>query len=165
MTQRPDPIATVGAILQSYADRAVFRGFSGALPVPGGRGKKAAFKILWHRNRTLDFLVDTAKGTLHIPLVLPQVPARSEMYRKFKAFIAERCSKVMLPHRRIDPKKARVTCANKGGNVSVKLTVRGGDYEYGTQKMIHLIHEVFLTFLQEYFDYQVEVFELDPDRP
>jgi hypothetical protein len=163
--KRPDPVVTVGAILQSYADRAVFRGFSGAMfasgaPAAGGRAKKALFKILWHRDRTLDFIVDASKGTLHIPLVLPQVPLRSEMYRKFKAFIAERGSKEMLPHRRIDPRKARVACSNKAGNVSVTLTVRGGDYEYGTQKMIHLIHEVFLTFLQEYFDYQVEVFEL-----
>jgi hypothetical protein len=71
----------------------------------------------------------------------------------------------MLAHHRIDSKKARVACGNKGGNVSVTLTVRGGDYEYGARKLIHLIHEVFLTFLQPYFDYQVEVFELDPDRP
>jgi len=131
----------------------------------GVRGKKAAFKICWHRDRSFDFLVDTAKATLHIPLVLPQVPARSAMYREFKGFLAERSSKEMLAHRRIDSKKARVACGNKGGNVSVTLTVRGGDYEYGARKLIHLIHEVFLTFLQPYFDYQVEVFELDPDRP
>jgi hypothetical protein len=121
----------------------------------GVRSKKAAFKILWHRDRSVDFLVDTAKATLRIPLVLPQVPARSAMYREFKGFLAERSSKEMLAHRRIDSKKARVACGNKGG----------GDYEYGARKLIHLIHEVFLTFLQPYFDYQVEVFELDPDRP
>src|ERR1022692_3839108 len=133
--------------------------------VGGVRGKKAAFKMLWHRDRSFEFLVDTGKATLHIPLVLPQVPPRSVMYREFKRFLAERSSKEMPAHRRIDPKKARVACANKGGNVSVTLTVRGGDYEYGARKLIHLIHEVFLTFLQQYFDYQVEVFELDPDRP
>jgi hypothetical protein len=131
----------------------------------GVKRKKAAFKMLWHRDRGFDFLVDTARATLHIPLVLPEVPARSEMYRKFKAFLAERSSKEMLAHRRIDPRKARIACANKGGNVSLTLTVRGGDYEYGAQKLIHLVHEIFLTFLQEYFDYQVEVFGLDPDRP
>ena len=91
----------------------------------GVRGKKAAFKICWHRDRSFDFLVDTAKATLHIPLVLPQVPARSAMYREFKGFLAERSSKEMLAHRRIDSKKARVACGNKGGNVSVTLTVRG----------------------------------------
>ena len=38
---------------------------------------------------------------------------------------------------------------------------------YGTRKLIHLVHEIFLEFLAEgkYFEYQIEAFDLDPDRP
>lgn len=129
------------------------------------RGKKAAFKIVWHRNQPFDFVLDAAKKTLHVPVLLPQVPARSPMYREFKAFLAERTSKQMLEHRRIDARKVALTCANKAGNVSVTMTVRGGDYEYAARKLVNFINEVFLSFLLSYFDYQVEVYELDPDRP
>ena len=154
-------IETTGAILQEYADRAVFRGFSGPVAHRG----KAAFKILWHRDRQFELILDPAKKTLRFAVVLPGVPARSAMYREFKKFLESRFTKEVPDHRRIDRKKARVTCGNRGGNVSVTLTVLGGDYAYGTRKLIHLIHEVFLTFLTEYFEYQVEAFDLDPDHP
>ncbi len=157
-------IETVGAILQGYADRAVFRGFSRP-PVSAKKPRRATFKVLWHRGRSFDIVVDATKHSLHIPLVLPQVPLRSPMYRAFKTFVASRSTTEMPEHRRIDRRKARVAIANTGGNVSVTLTVRDQDYEYGTRKLMHLIHEVFLTFLADYFDYQVEAFELDPDRP
>ena len=36
--------------------------------------------------------------------------------------------------------------------------------ELATRKLIHLVHEIYLVFLQEgHSDYMVEVFDLDPD--
>jgi len=87
------------------------------------------------------------------------------MYRKLQDFLASRSSKKVPAHRRIDPKKAEVRCTNRRGNVSLTLRVLTGDYEYGARKLIHLVHEIFLEFLGEYFEYQVEAFDLDPDRP
>jgi hypothetical protein len=87
------------------------------------------------------------------------------MYREFKKFMESRFTKEVPEHRRLDRKKVRVACGNRGGDVSVTLTIVGSDYAYGTRKLVHLIHEVFLTFLLEYFDYQVEAFDLDPDHP
>ena len=154
-------IESVAAILQGYADRAVFRGFSRG-PVRGGR---TIFKITWHRDRLFDLILDTRKHTLAFPLVLPMILPRSEMYRKFQDFLKSRSSKNVPAHRRIDPKKALVRCANRRGNVSLTMQVFKGDYEYAARKLIHLVHEVYLDFLQEYFDYQVEAFDLDPDHP
>ena len=38
--------------------------------------------------------------------------------------------------------------------------------EYAVRKLVHLINEIYLTFLTDgkYFDYLVETFNLDPDR-
>ena len=46
------------------------------------------------------------------------------------------------------------------------MTVKGGEYEYATRKLIHLVHEIFLGFLIDagYYEYMVEHLGLDPDR-
>ena len=157
---RPSTIDLVAAILEGYANRAVFRGFSRG-PVASG---KANFKILWHRNRLFDIVLDPKAKTLKMPLVLPEVePA---MYRDFKQWIKSRHSKDLLEHRRIDTRIATLTTAKKGGNVSLTITARK-DCEYATRKLVHAVHEVFLSFLTDgpYFDYMVEKFDLDPDKP
>ena len=158
----PPPGDAVAAILQGYADRAVFRGFARG-PVRAG---VAAFKMLWHRDRSFELLVDTRKRTLRFPVVLPQVPARSAMYAEFKEFVASKQDNSLPEHRRIDPRKARVSCANRAGNVSLTMTLRDRDFEYATRRLIHLVHETYIAFLPDgHFEYMVEAFNLDPDRP
>ncbi len=87
------------------------------------------------------------------------------MYRDLQTFVRSRQSEEIPDHRRIERAKALVVCGNRGGNVSLKITVLDGDYEYGVRKFVHLMHEVFLDFLSCHFDYQVEVLGLDPDQP
>jgi hypothetical protein len=156
------PADLVAAILETYADRGVFRGFSNAAASAG----KAAFKMLWHRDRLFELILDVPKKTLRLPVVLPEVPASSSMYREFQEWVEALHSEDLLEHRRIDSKKARLRCGNRGGNVSLALTVKDGDYEYGTRKLIHAVHETYLTFLADgrYYEYMVETFDLDPDR-
>ncbi len=135
----------------------MFRGFS--------RGPSGKFQIVWHRDRQFDLIVDSRRGTIRCPVVLPQVPAGSGMYRQLRAFLKS-CQDPALPeHRRVESCKVRVTCANRGGDVSLTMTLCGGDYEYGVRKFIHLIQEIYLVFLVEHFEYQVEAFDLDPDHP
>lgn len=148
--------------LENYAKRGVFRGFSCG-PV---NGSGAAFRMVWHHQRTFDFIFDAHKNTMRFPLVLPGVPADSAMYRELKQFIRSRQSDERPEHRRIDSRKAQIQAFNRGGNVSLSLRVLDGDYEYGARKLIHLTHEIFMTFLLDgnYYDYMVETFDLDPDR-
>ncbi|HLH20314.1 MAG TPA: hypothetical protein VKX45_24015 [Bryobacteraceae bacterium] len=149
----------VTEILQSYADRGIFRGFS-AGPVRNG---KATYKLVWFRNREYEITADTRKGVIRCPVVLPQVPP--EIYAKLKLFIQSRHTEEVQTHRRIDPAKARANCAIRAGNVSVTVTVTDDDYEYATRRFVNLLHEIFLVFLQEHFDYQVAAYDLDPDNP
>jgi hypothetical protein len=152
----------VAAVLKNYADRGVFRGFSeGSV-----RAGRATFKILWHRDRYFDLIVDVPKKTLHFPVVLPDVPAQSPMYKEFRDYVESRHSVTLPEHRRIDARKARLQAGARGGNVSLTLTVKGADFEYGVRKLIHAVHEIYMVFLSEgrYYDYLVETLELDPDR-
>jgi hypothetical protein len=87
------------------------------------------------------------------------------MYREFKEFVKSRHSESLPDHRRIDPKRAAARPSNRAGNVALTLTVKNGDYEYATRKLIHLVHEVYLVFLQEaHYDYMIKVFNLDADH-
>ena len=147
-------------ILQGYADRGIFRGFSPG-PVAGSR---ASFRMIWHYDRRLELLLDASKRTLQFPELLPGVD--DALYRDFEEFVASRHADDLPPHRRIDPSKARLTCRRKAGLVSVTMTVKDGDFEYATRKLIHAVHETFLAFLADgpYFEYLVEHLGLDPDR-
>ncbi len=149
-------------ILEGYAEKAVFRGFS-AHPKRGGQ---AVYKMIWHHDRPFELSLDVAKKTLCFPEVLPGVPARSPMYRDLQAFLKARQSAELPEHRRVNPAKARLACGNQRGTVSIALTVKDGDFEYATRKIIHMVHEIFLIFLVDgpYFEYMVEHLGLDPDR-
>jgi hypothetical protein len=155
-------VELVTEILEGYAEKAVFRGFSAH---PRARGK-AAYRMVWHHDCPFEMLLDAAQKTLRFTEVLPGVPARSEMYRELKAFLKVRQSDQLPEHRRVNPAKARVALGNKRGAVSIALTVKDGDFEYATRKIIQVVHEIFLIFLEDgpYFEYMVEHLGLDPDR-
>jgi hypothetical protein len=152
----------VAETLENYAQRGVFRGFSQG-PVRHG---KATFKMVWHRDQTFELLFDGPKNTLRFPVVLPNVPAQSAMYRELKQFIAAQHASELPEHRRIDRAQAQIQPSNRGGNVALTAQIVNGDCIYATRKLIHLVHEIFLNFLFDgkYFDYLVETFDLDPDH-
>jgi hypothetical protein len=152
----------VAGILQDYAERGAFRGFS-----PGAaRNQRACFKMMWHRDQTFELIVDVRRKTLRFPLVLPKVPASSQMYREFREFIASRHSDELPAHRRIDAAKMTVRAGNHRGNASLTATVADGDFAYATRTFITLVHEVYQGFLYDgrYYDYLIETFDLDPDH-
>lgn len=145
--------------MEDYARRGVFRGFSRQ---PAANGI-AVFRMIWHRGRTFDLVVDTTKKTVRIPVVLPYVP--DDIYRDFKAFVASHHAPGLPDHRRIEKGKALVRCANREPGVSLSVAVKDGDYEYALQRVIHLIHETYLMFLANgiYRDYMIEQLGADVD--
>lgn len=161
-TKKRAPVDIVTGVLEGYAERAVFRGFS-AHP---GRGGKATYKMLWHYDRPFELHLDAAKKTLFFPAILPGVPIRSPMYRELKAFVKARQSDDLPEHRRVNSTKARVALTNLRGAVSVSLLSKDADFDYATRKIIQLVHEIFLIFLVDgpYYEYMVDHLGLDPDR-
>ena len=118
----------------------------------------------WHKDRFFDLVFDASRHSLRFPVVLPKVPR--PMYDAFKQFVAARQSIETLAHRRIDPKKVRISCSLKNGNISLLFIAKDRDYEYAARKLINLMHEVFLTFLQDglYYEYMIATFNLDRDQ-
>jgi hypothetical protein len=155
-------IDIVAAALAGYADRRVFHGFSRG-PTSGG---KAAFTIAWHRGRVFELAFDARAGTLRLPGLLTGIPADSTMYEDLKAFIRSRQSDDLPDHRRLDARRIQIRTYNRSGNILLVVKVKDNDSEYAVRKLVHLINEIYLTFLADgkYFDYLVETFSLDPDR-
>ena len=157
-----DVLPKVTNVLEGYAAKGVFRGFS-AGPM---NNDKAVYKMQWHHDRRFELMVDVPRKTMRFPAVLPGVPADSSMYRELKEFLKSRHSEELPEHRRIESAKARVSCSNRNGKVAVTLTVRDGDFEYGARKIVHTVHEIFMVFLADgpYYDYLVEQLGLDQDK-
>jgi len=153
-------VDAVRELLEDYARRGVFRGFS-AGPQRAG---KSTYRMVWYKNRPFELTVDPAKGEFRFVNLLPKLPATSPVYRDLKAFVKARQASELPDHRRIDRAKAQLRLINRQGNVSLVLT-SPGDLEYGARKVIHLTQEIFLSFLAEglNLEYAVETFELDPD--
>ena len=152
-------LAGVRRLMEEYARRGVFRGFSLQLV----RDASLAFRMTWHRDLVFDLIVDAAKKTISLPRVLPRVP--QGLYADFKRFVAAHHDAGLPEHRRTDPAKSRIRCANHRGFVALTVAVKDGDYEYALQRLIHLVHEIFLIFLLNgsYRDYRVEHLGDDPD--
>jgi len=55
--------------------------------------------------------------------LLPNVPHRSAMDRAFRAWVSERASEALPEHRRIDPRRVRLACPNRAGNLPVALAL------------------------------------------
>jgi len=153
-------VDAVREVFEGYARRGVFRGFS-AGPQRAG---KSTYRMVWYKNRPFELSVDVAKGEFRFVSLLPELPAKSPVYRNLKTFVKARQADDLPEHRRINPAKAQVRLINRQGNVSLVLT-SPGDLEYGARKLIHLAQEIFLSFLAEglNLEYAVETFELDPD--
>ena len=158
----PSTADVVRGVLQHYASRGTFRSFS---EVPGRRGR-IAFRFLWYRDITIALEFDPATGTLVFRHLLPGVPARSAMDREVRAYVAGRSARSVREHRRVDRRKVGVKCLNRGGALSVVVTLKRAHADYGARKAVHLVHDILIDFLSDgqYAQYQIEHLNLDPER-
>lgn len=155
-----DPSAAVRKVLRDYANRGVFRSFSES----DQRGGIAEFKFIWLSDIPINLRWNRRTSTLTFFDFLPEIPARSAMYSDLKDFVRARTSPKVPAHRRIDPRRAQVGYTNRGGNVSIRLKVKGTDYRYGANRAINLISEIYMGFLHNrYYDYLVQNFGV-PDE-
>jgi hypothetical protein len=138
--------------LQAYADRGIFRGFTEVQP--------GHFKFIWLIQHQMELMVDVAKGELRFKQLLPGVPAKSPLYAELKSFIHYRHDPDLPEHRRIDPKRAEVSCTNRGGVVSLSLKIKNNQYEYGVNRIVNLVHELFLHLREAHPEYLVENFDV-----
>ena len=138
-------LAVVRARLQGYADRGVFRGFS-EQPAAAGRHR---FRFSWLGPRPLSLVYASTTGTFVFRGLLPNVMARSPLYRDVQAFVAGRASPRLPVHRRVDRRRARTRCLLSRGVVSLELVATRNHHEYGVHRIVNLVHEISM-FLHSY---------------
>lgn len=157
----PEPLRTkVDETLEAYANKGVFRSFASI----ARSGKTVTYRMKWHKDRFYDLIFDVSKRSLRFPVVLPKAP--QPLYEDFKKFVASRQSAETLEHRRIEPARVRISCSRKNGDISLLFISKDNDLEYATQKLINLMHEVFMVFLRDglYYEYMIETFDIDRDQ-
>lgn len=140
--------------LQAYAGRGVFREFSEA---KSGRNNRT-FTFLWQTTRPLEFSVDGGRGALRFRNLLPNVEPGSALSDDLKRFLRERSNGELPKHRRVDKRRAEVALYNRGGNISIVLRVKNNGYAYGLNKIVNLVHEVFVYLNDAHLDYMCENF-------
>lgn len=151
-----DPLDVVRRNLRKYADRGVFRGLNEVTP----RSGKQSFTFVWLGNRPLEFGIDKKTGLLTFKRLLPNVPPKSALYSELKHFLASRQDRDLPKHRRIDAKRAEVGWVNRAGNVSITLKVRNNQYAYGLNRLVNLVHEIFVQLNDTHPDYMCENFDV-----
>jgi len=145
-------LKAVREILKGYADRGVFRGFTEV--------KDGQFRFIWLINNEMELSVDTSRQVLSFKRLLTGVPSGSLLYADLKSFIQHRHDPDLPAHRRVDMKRAGASCINRGGTVSVALKVKNSHYAYGANRLVNLVHELFLHLRQYYPDYLAENFDV-----
>ena len=158
---RSSAIAEVSRLMEDYSNRAVFRG----LMHRSIRTGIVSFGMTWHGGLAFKLILNTRARTLTVPVVLPDVPSDSTLYHDFKTFVESHHDRNLPKHRRIDKAKAVVKTSKRGQNISLTMTVKDGDYAYGTQRLVHLIHETFVLFLANgiYLEYRIARLGFNPD--
>lgn len=153
------PLKVIRTALQSYADRGVFRGFSEVKTVR----RQQAFRFVWLAPSHMDFCVDQERRILRFAQLLPNIPARSSLYQSLRAFIDGRHDAALPEHRRIDRKWAVASCSNRAGTVSISLKISSNQYAYGVNKIVNLVHELFILLRESYPEYLTENFDVPQD--
>ena len=146
------PLNVVREALQAYADRGIFHGFSEV--------RNGQFSFVWLIRHQMELCVDTTKNVLRFKQLLPGIPASSEMYAELKNFIAELHDSKLPDHRRVDFKRAEVSCSNRRGFVSISLKVKKNQYAYGVNRIVNLVHELFVHLRDMHPDYLAENFDV-----
>jgi hypothetical protein len=141
--------------LQAYADRGVFRGFSETSTRRGTHN----FTFTWLVPQPLELSVDTKSGILKFKNLLPNVPGGSALHSDLKSFLQERCNGALPRHRRIDKSRADLLCRNNSSSISIALKVKNNQYRYCLNRIVNLVHELFVHLNDAHVDYMRESFD------
>lgn len=153
-------LRVVRRILQTYADRGVFRAFSEERT----RSGKTEFKFLWLTPSPFILFFEPGRDALVFKNLLPNIPAKSSLYAEVRTFVKGWYSAERPAHRRINTRKIVAQCSNRGGRVSITFTILKKQYAYGVKNAVSLVHELYLSFLNVYHhDYMRANFSL-PDE-
>ena len=145
--------------LQAYADRGVFQSFEAGET----KGGKTEFQFVWLEETPFTFVVEHNRGTLSLKNLLPHVESRSFIDNDLRSYIADRSGTGLVAHRRVDPKRAELKYVNRGGTISLTMTVKRNQYSYGVTKLLNVVNELFGHLHMNHVQYLVDHFALSEE--
>ena len=145
------------AVLQSYADRGVFRGFR-ATPAPRGR---FTYRFLWLTPRPLEAVFDSRAKTLAFPALLPRLSKAGAT--DIAAVVRSITQRDAPAHKRIDGRRASISGAIRKGAFGVSVSIRGTNHDYAVKAALNLINEIFVTLQERHPEYLIEHFGMSPE--
>jgi hypothetical protein len=116
------------------------------------------YGFLWLLRRPMHAVFDTRRGTLTFEALFPGVDRSSAMAADLRALVASRSTRGQLAHKRLDLRRARVSCGVGNGGWSLSVHIRGGNHEYAVSRVLNLINDLVLRLQEAYPDYLVERF-------
>jgi hypothetical protein len=137
----------------------VFRGFRTTIG-PGGRVR---YDFLWLLRRPMHAVFDPRRGTLRFEALFPDVDRSSGMIADLGALVASRSTRQQLPHKRVDRRRARVTCGVRDGHWSLAVHIRGANHGFAVSRVLNLINDLVLRLQEAYPDYLVERFGMSAE--
>lgn len=145
------------AVLQSYADRGVFRGFRA---MAAGRGR-INYEFVWLTRRPMAARFETRSNTLTFPALLPAVgkSAAADAMTVLES-IGGRGTPA---HKRLDARRATVSGATRRGKFSLAVTIRGNNHAYAVKAALNLINEIFVTLHERHPDYLIDQFGISAE--
>ena len=85
------------------------------------------------------------------------------MVKDLRALVADRATRRVPAHKRLDARKARASCAVRGGGFALTMTIAGQNESYAVSQLLNLVNELFLVLHESYPDYLVAEFGLSPE--
>ena len=139
------------AALGHYADRGVFRGFRATQQSRG----RVAYDFFWLTRKPMRAVFD-GRGVLTFPALLPNTT--KDIVIEMKALVAERSTRAVPDHKRIDARKAAVAAKVSKGDLSLAVEIRGANQQYAVSRTLNLVNEMFVALHESHPDYLVEHF-------
>ena len=154
-----DELSAVRERLKEYADRGVFRGYT-ERPARLGR---ILFRFSWLARDPYDLQYEPRTGTFVFLNALPKVAARTPLARALKTFVKGRSDESLPEHRRIDPTRASVSAFVRRGEMRLSVVARRGHHAYAANRVVNLMHEVYLYLNSYYPEYLWENYDVPQD--
>ena len=85
------------------------------------------------------------------------------MAAQLRSLVIARASRTQTPHKRLDARRARTSCAVRHGALSLAVVIRGANGEYAVRHALNLINDLFLLLQEHYPEYLVERFGLSTE--
>ncbi len=145
-------------MLQSYADRGVFRGFN-ATPIRG----RCEYTFRWLARRTFSLSYDATRRVLSFRSLFPNVDPRSSIASDLRAIVGDRSTRRVPAHKRLDSRKVQAGCGVRSRSFTLTFRVARHHEAYAVRHLLNLVNDLFLMLQESYPEYLVAEFGLSPE--